>query len=73
MQISRRTLIQGAAALAGSGLVGARAQGQTIKIGVLSDFSGIYIDLLGPGGVACVQQAVADFAPEKHGFNVEIV
>ncbi|HEV7872872.1 MAG TPA: ABC transporter substrate-binding protein [Enterovirga sp.] len=73
MQISRRTLIQGATALAGSGLVGARAQGQTIKIGVLSDFSGIYIDLLGPGGVACVQQAVADFAPEKHGFNVEVV
>ena len=73
MTISRRALVGGATALAASYGGSARAQAPTIKIGVLSDFSGIYIDLLGPGGVACVQQAVADFAPETHGFKVEVV
>ncbi len=72
-QISRRDLLAGATALAAAPTGIARAQSQTIKIGVLSDFSGIYIDLLGPGGVACVRQAVADFGPERHGFNVEVV
>jgi branched-chain amino acid transport system substrate-binding protein len=72
MLISRRALLGGATALA-TMPGGARAQGPRIKIGVLSDFSGIYTDLLGPGGVACVQQAVADFAPERHGFSVEVV
>lgn len=75
MHTTRRTMIAGAAALAASS---ARAQqpGITpgiepgIKIGVLADFSGIYVDLMGPGGVACVQQAVRDFAP---GFPVQVV
>ena len=73
MQISRRTILAGGAAMVGAPGSRTRAQGQTIKIGVLSDFSGIYIDLLGPGGVACVQQAVRDFAPAQHGFDVEVV
>lgn len=72
MRISRRTALAGATAFAASAS-GVRAQNQTIKIGVLSDFSGIYVDLLGPGGVACVQQAVTDFAPGQRGFNVEVV
>ena len=51
----------------------ASAAGPTIRIGVLADFSGIYTDLLGPGGVAAAKQAVADFRPEAKGFSVEIV
>jgi len=73
MQVSRRAALAGAAALAASAAPRARAQGRTIKIGVLSDFSGIYVDLLGPGGVACVQQAVRDFGPGQHGFDAEVV
>ncbi|MEE8630273.1 MULTISPECIES: ABC transporter substrate-binding protein [Methylobacterium] len=78
MQISRRALVGGATALAAAWSGGARAQGigsqgPRIKIGVLADFSGIYTDLLGPGGVGCVQQAVADFGPEQHGFSVDVV
>ena len=73
MQVSRRAALAGVAALAASAAPRARAQGRGIKIGVLSDFSGIYVDLLGPGGVACVQQAVQDFGPAQRGFDVEVV
>lgn len=71
MQITRRAAMAGATIIGAT--AGARAQKPGIRIGVLSDFSGIYTDLLGPGGVACVRQAVTDFAPEAHGFSVEVV
>lgn len=73
MQFSRRTALAGAMATAALAGNPARAKSKTIKIGVLADFSGIYVDLLGPSGVACVQQAVRDFAPAQHGFDVEVV
>ena len=72
MDLNRRHLIAaaGAAVLPGR----ARAQGRsdnTIRIGVLSDMAGPYADISGPGGVACVRQAIQDFG--DHGFNVEVV
>ncbi len=74
MTLSRRTLVQGSAALTAAAVSGrASAQVPAVKIGVLADFSGIYIDLLGPVGVACAKQAVLDFAPETKGFTAEIV
>lgn len=73
LRLSRRTLVGGLAAMSAPWGGRARAQGPRVKIGVLADFSGIYTDLLGPGGVACVRQAVADFHPEQHGFGVDVV
>jgi branched-chain amino acid transport system substrate-binding protein len=75
--ITRRgALSVGAAALgaAVAPLPRSRARAQaanTIKIAVLGDFSGPYRDLAGPGGLACAQQAVAEFA--DRGFNIEVV
>ncbi|WP_407147035.1 ABC transporter substrate-binding protein [Bradyrhizobium sp. ORS 86] len=45
----------------------------TVKIGVLSDMSGLYADIGGPGSVAAAQMAVEDFNPENHHMKVEIV
>lgn len=76
MTVSRRTFMQGAAGLAlGTAFSGrpVLADAPTIKIGVLADFSGIYNDLLGMGGVGCARQAVADFNPQGKGFNVEVL
>ena len=73
MKTTRRTVLAGAAAFTAARAGRARAETPTVKIGVLSDFSGIYIDMLGPNGVACVRQAIADFGPEKHGFGVDVV
>ena len=60
----------GAAALA-AGPRRARAQGAGIKIGVLNDLSGPYRDTGGPGSIACVRQAIAEFGSQ--GFPVELV
>ncbi len=65
----RRTLLGASAAMLAASR--ARAQGQTVKLGVLNDMSGPYRDTGGPLSVACVRQAVQDFG--DHGFAVEVV
>ncbi len=74
-EISRRGLLATGAAAAGWGalpLSHARAQAAgTIKIGVLTDMSGLYRDLSGPGSTACVRQAVSELG--ALGFIVEVV
>ena len=64
----------GAAALAG--LVPeavAQIPGDTIKIGVLSDFSGPFADQVGKGSLVGAQLAAEDFAKEAGGLRVEVV
>ncbi len=51
---------------------GARAQAATtIKIALLTDFSGTYRDVSGPTELACVRQAAAEFA--NRGFAIEVL
>ena len=52
---------------------GVQAQTTKVKIGVMSDMSGLYADLGGPGSVTAAKLAVEDFNPAAHGLNVEIV
>jgi branched-chain amino acid transport system substrate-binding protein len=49
----------------------ARAQANSIKIGVLNDQSGPYRDTGGITSVICCRQAVEEFAAK--GFNVEVI
>ncbi len=51
----------------------ARAEDLAVKIGVMSDMSGLYADLGGPGSVAAAKLAVEDFNPAAHGMKVEMV
>jgi branched-chain amino acid transport system substrate-binding protein len=53
--------------------LGAAAAQTTVKIGVLSDMSGVYADIGGPGSVEAAEMAVDDFDPAKHGMKVEII
>lgn len=70
MPLSRRTLL-GTAAVGALPAVRARAQGKpAISVGVLTDLSGTYRDNTGPTSVACAQQAIDDFNPAGHGFEV---
>ncbi len=76
MTINRRTLLTGAAvapALSALPVGRARAQGTTIKIGVLNDQSGLYRDLSGPSSAGAVRQALEDFGVAGKGFNVEVL
>ncbi len=45
----------------------------SVKIGVLSDMSGLYADIGGPGSVVAAKMAVEDFKPDSHHMKVEIV
>lgn len=73
--LTRRSALVGTAALpvfAGPGVRSASAQdAATIRVGVLNDESGVYRDVGGPGSVACVRQALAEFAA-PHGLKVEV-
>ncbi|MFC7552304.1 ABC transporter substrate-binding protein [Pseudoroseomonas wenyumeiae] len=74
----RRTVLKTAAAASLVPAVGlvparARAQSNTIKIGVLNDQSGVYREISGPNSVACVRQAVQDSGIAAKGVTVEVL
>ncbi|WP_029877604.1 ABC transporter substrate-binding protein [Xanthobacter sp. 126] len=52
---------------------GPAASETRIKIGILSDMSGPYSDLAGPGSVVAARLAVEDFKGADKGIQVEIV
>jgi branched-chain amino acid transport system substrate-binding protein len=71
MRLSRIAL---AAALATSAAAHAQVSDNTVRIGVLTDMSGVYSDLAGPGAVVATRMAIDDFvAREKPAFKVELV
>ena len=52
----------------------AQVSDNTVRIGVLTDMSGVYSDLAGPGAVVATKMAIDDFvAREKPAFKVELV
>ncbi len=73
MAVTRRTLLGATLATTAALPLArrARAQTQTIKIGVLNDQSGTYRDISGPGSVVCARQAVEEFG--NKGFTVDVV
>ena len=68
-----------ACALATTTLFGALApaqaqiSGDTIKIGIITDMSGLYSDIDGPGGVEAMKMAVAEMGGSINGKKVEIL
>ena len=74
MRLTRRTLLGTAAAAATTAQTfrqRARAQANSIKIGVLNDMSGPYRDTGGPSSIAAVKMAVEEFASKN--FTVDVV
>ena len=51
----------------------ASAQNNAVKIGVLDDMAGLYADNTGPGDVASVKFAIADFGGSVLGKPIELV
>jgi branched-chain amino acid transport system substrate-binding protein len=75
MNFSRRDVTLGGLALAATTpLRSAGAQAvPVLKIGCLTDMSGPYKDLAGPGAVAAVHQALEEFGVSGKGFTVEVL
>jgi branched-chain amino acid transport system substrate-binding protein len=62
-----------AMALSASAVAFAEIPNRTIKVGVLSDFSGPFADQVGKGSLVGAQIAAEDFAKEAGDLKVEIV
>lgn len=65
-------------ALAGLGLSGLPAQAagisdDAIRIGFITDMSGVYSDIDGPGGVEAIRMAIADAGGAIDGKKIELV
>ena len=54
---------------------GAQAQisGDTIKIGFITDMSGLYSDIDGPGGAEAIRMAIADMGGSINGKKIELL
>lgn len=56
-----------------SAMAQGKLSGDTLKIGVLTDMSGLYADYGGPGAVAAAKMAVKDFGGRMFGKQIEVV
>ncbi len=64
-----------AVAMAFAAAPGAQAQvsNDTIKIGFITDMSGVYADVDGPAGADAIKMAIADFGGNVNGKKIEFV
>ncbi|MCC7548198.1 MAG: ABC transporter substrate-binding protein [Burkholderiales bacterium] len=72
----KRTYLAAAAVMmlaAGSALAQGKISGEVVKIGVLTDMSGLYSDIGGQGSVLAAQMAVEDFGGKVKGRKIEVV
>src|SRR5450631_107156 len=51
----------------------AQISGDVVKIGLLTDMSGVYADLDGAGGAEAVKMAIADFGGSVAGKKIEFI
>jgi branched-chain amino acid transport system substrate-binding protein len=68
---------QGLGLVVAAGLIGT-AQGQTlsdnaIRIGFITDMSGLYADIDGSGGAVAIQMAIDDFKAKNPGMTIELL
>jgi branched-chain amino acid transport system substrate-binding protein len=73
MQMNMAKFLAGVAALAFAAAAQAQVSNDVVKIGVLTDLSGPYADLSGPGSVLAVKMAVEDFGGKVLGKPIEVV
>src|SRR5256714_14775960 len=71
--MKRMFTLTAVAVVFGCGCAHAQYTDGTIKIGVMNDMSGTYVDLSGQGSVIAARMAVEDFGAAAKGMKVEIV
>jgi branched-chain amino acid transport system substrate-binding protein len=76
MKLKRKAAALAVSTIAGIGLAGpaaAQISDDTIKIGLITDMSGLYADIDGTGGVEAIKMAIADFGGQLNGKKIEFV
>ncbi|CDY78347.1 Leucine-, isoleucine-, valine-, threonine-, and alanine-binding protein [Caballeronia glathei] len=73
--LARLSYLCFAAAAASVGLTSgsASAAENAVKIGFVTDLSGLYADIDGPGGLEAIRMAIADFGGKVNGKPIELV
>lgn len=51
----------------------AQVSGNSVKVGVLTDFTGVFSGLAGPGGVVAARMAISDFGGKVAGVPIELI
>jgi branched-chain amino acid transport system substrate-binding protein len=65
--------VSAALAFAAAGSASAQVSGDVVKIGFITDISGLYSDIDGQGGVEAIKMAIADFGGNVNGKKIELV
>jgi branched-chain amino acid transport system substrate-binding protein len=65
--------VSAACACGFSASAAAQYSGDTVKIGFITDISGLYSDIDGQGGVEAIKMAVADFGGTVNGKKIEVI
>ena len=73
MTLALKRIVLAAAACSLTGMASAQISGDTVKIGILTDMSGIYADIDGPGGVEAIRMAIADKKGMVAGKKIELL
>jgi len=74
MKLKALTLaVSAAMAFGAAGSASAQISGDVIRIGLITDMSGLYADIDGPGGVEAIRMAIADFGGNINGKKIELV
>lgn len=72
----KKTRLAAAAAMAMGAIsfsASAQVSGDVVKIGFLTDMSGVYSDIDGPGGVEVIKMAIEDFGGKVLGKPIELL
>jgi len=59
--------------LAMAGSASAQISGDVVKIGFITDISGLYSDIDGQGGAEAIKMAIADFGGTVNGKKIELI
>src|SRR3569623_389149 len=65
--------VSAAAAFGYAASASAQISGDTVKIGFITDMSGLYADIDGPGGVEAIKIAIEDFGGKVNGKKIELI
>ena len=71
--LARVSLVLAALALAGGAAAADKLSDGFVKVGVLTDMTGYYSDLAGPGSVLAAQMAIDDFGGKVLGKPIQLV
>ncbi len=71
--MNRRTLLAASGAAAGLASFGSRAEDLPVRVGVLTDMTGLYADAIGPGSFLAAKMAAEDAGGKVLGRTIEIL